>query len=403
MLSADGSAHASELTPASCLRILVTSEFPAWLSCGGTDHVAWQVASRAAAWGASVTLVTGRPASSRRTASSTTSEGVEVITLPSVDVGRRLGVELSMVPSGGRTLSRLMRDHDFDVVFANGLYFPITVQASAVARRTGTPLVAGAHVGRIDGVSGAVRTATTVYEHTIMRRTLRRAAAVIAVAENVGTEVRRLAPTARVHVIPNGVDSTRMATPSTHRVTATAEVRVIFVGRLIVNKGPHLALDAVNRLRADGDAVSLSFVGDGPMRPELERQVREWGLDDCVHFAGHVPDVASHLADADIFVRPSGSEGLPLAVLEAMAAGVCVVASDIPGNRELIAHDDNGLLVTAKDVPQLVSALRRLANDRPLRGRLAARARATAAGFTWDRTARETMSVLAMAARSPAS
>jgi glycosyltransferase involved in cell wall biosynthesis len=108
--------------------------------------------------------------------------------------------------------------------------------------------------------------------------------------------------------------------------------------------------------------------------------------------------VARQLANADIFVRPSLTEGLPLAVLEAMAARVCVVASDIPGNRDLVRNELNGLLFKPYDSSSLADALRRALRS-PLEARsLAEAGYETARSYSWENAARRTAESLLTAA-----
>jgi glycosyltransferase involved in cell wall biosynthesis len=375
------------------LRVLATTEYPYWMSCGGTDHVVWQVASRMAAWGATVTLCTGLPANAPGRTLSETVDGVRILGLASSDIGRWFGVELSVARSGAAEVRRLLLSGCFDVVYANGLYFPVTAQATWASVRTGVPIVTAAHVGRVEGLPRYLKLATSAYERAAVRWILKKSRAVVAVAEGVKREVLRLSPGAVVHVIPNGVAKSfrELDHAGNHDIDV---LNVAFIGRLIQNKGPHLLVDALASMRRNKQRVFATFVGDGPMRKELERRVQLAGLRNDVRFTGHVTDVGPFLRAADVFVRPSTSEGLPLAVLEAMAAGVCVIASDIPGNSDLIDHNRNGLLVRVHDTNGLAAGLTRLANAPDLRRHLAAEARATAETYSWERTAKQTACLL---------
>ena len=167
---------------------------------------------------------------------------------------------------------------------------------------------------------------------------------------------------------------------------------------MIQNKGPHILLEALHRLASERLDFTASFLGDGPMRRGLERKAKALRLEQQVRFAGHVDDVARQLANADIFVRPSLTEGLPLAVLEAMAARVCVVASDIPGNRDLVRNELNGLLFKPYDSSSLADALRRALRS-PLEARsLAEAGYETARSYSWENAARRTAESLLTAA-----
>jgi len=158
----------------------------------------------------------------------------------------------------------------------------------------------------------------------------------------------------------------------------------MFVGRHIANKGPHVFLDALILLRRRGVPFSAVIVSDGPMRPQLERRSAEAGIQSVVEFTGHVPDTAVEMRRADVIVRPSFTEGMPLTMLEAMACGVCLVVSDIPGNRDVLLDGVNGLMVPAGDPSKLAEVLERTIQDPQLRTRLAAGGLATAQQYSWD-------------------
>jgi glycosyltransferase involved in cell wall biosynthesis len=140
-----------------------------------------------------------------------------------------------------------------------------------------------------------------------------------------------------------------------------------FVGRIEPGKG---VLDLVRAMR--GVDARLVIVGDGPERPSLEAELQLLGIDDRVQLAGERDDVRDLLADADIFVLSSVSEGLPVSVLEAMAAELPVVASRVGGVPELVADGENGFLVPPGNPDELAAAVGRLVEDRDLRRRLGA-------------------------------
>lgn len=152
--------------------------------------------------------------------------------------------------------------------------------------------------------------------------------------------------------------------------------RIVTVGRLAAPKD---ALTLVRALAALGPMpFSALLVGDGPDRPEVEAEVRSLALEDRVELAGSRADVPALLAAADVFVLSSRSEGAPFSILEAMAAGLPVVASDVGGVGELVADGETGLLVASADSARLAEALRSLLADPGLRKRLGAAGQARA-------------------------
>ena len=192
-------------------------------------------------------------------------------------------------------------------------------------------------------------------------------------------------PEHRIARIPNGIE----VPPARERAAALHDpARVVFVGRLHEQKGVDTLLRAFARLRADRpDAtIALRLVGDGPLRADLEALARELGVD--AEFLGGRDDVDTLLEDADVFVLPSRAEGMSNALLEAMTLGLPAIVTNIPGNADVIRHEENGLLVEPDDPDGLAAAIGRLLDDGALRGRVGRAGRETVeAEYALDRVA----------------
>lgn len=148
-------------------------------------------------------------------------------------------------------------------------------------------------------------------------------------------------------------------------------ILAVNVGRQTYQKGQLVLLRAIRRLAGNDTPIQLVIAGRaGPCSPELESYIRDHDLGDRVRLAGHVDDVPELLAAADVFAFPSQYEGLPGAVLEAMAMGLPVVASDIPPLREVFDGRGGALLVPPGAPDRLAAALERISADGSLRGRL---------------------------------
>jgi glycosyltransferase involved in cell wall biosynthesis len=173
--------------------------------------------------------------------------------------------------------------------------------------------------------------------------------------------------------------------------------RVGFLGRLVMNKGPDTAIRALAMLTRRGVDATLAFAGDGPERTRLARLAIEEAVRERVHFEGFRPDPERWFETIDVLVRPSLTEGMSLGLLEAMAAGVPVVASNVPGNASLVRDGETGLLVPPRDPLRLASALEALAAAPALRLRLRNAGMAAAAALTWARTASLTAASLEQA------
>jgi phosphatidyl-myo-inositol alpha-mannosyltransferase len=192
------------------------------------------------------------------------------------------------------------------------------------------------------------------------------------------------------HVIPNGVDVERFR-PDTlpfPQWTTPGRVNLLFVGRLDPRKGVHHLIAAMPEvLERTGGAARLLIVGDSYLRPRLEASVPP-AARPAVHFLGHVPsaDLPRWYASGDVFVSPaSGNESFGIVLIEAMASGRAVVASDIPGYRSVVVPGVNGVMVPPGDVPALARAVAELAADPERRRALAQNGRARALEFSWPR------------------
>ena len=169
----------------------------------------------------------------------------------------------------------------------------------------------------------------------------------------------------------------------------SSEFRVLFLGRLVEVKGVDLLIQACAPLKG----VTLTIAGDGPERPALERLAVQTGSAARVRFVGQQlgPAKEALLAEADALALPSRvlpdgrTDSAPVVLLEAMAAGLPVVATRVGGNEELIRQEENGLLVPPHRLGPLGRALGRLAGDAGLYGCLSRAGRRTAAEHTWDR------------------
>ncbi len=147
----------------------------------------------------------------------------------------------------------------------------------------------------------------------------------------------------RTRVIHNGIDLRRYARINVGRdgCFATGAPRIVSIGRLTKGKNQGVIISALKGLRSGGwmPGATLSFYGVGPEEGSLRRQVNECGLADSVTFQGWTDDIPSALTGADLLILPSLWEGFGLAVVEAMASGVPVLVSDVPGVREIVESD----------------------------------------------------------------
>ncbi|MES2757508.1 MAG: glycosyltransferase family 4 protein [Pseudomonadota bacterium] len=208
-----------------------------------------------------------------------------------------------------------------------------------------------------------------------IRRTLEKSSVVIALSDSWAAFLRGYAPAARVVVVPNSVPL-----PPAAGHTQEQPARILFLGRADAGKGVHELLAAVAALAPAFPRLHLVIGGVGEL-DALRCRADELGIGERVSLPGWLDAGARsrELTSAQIFCLPSHAEGLPMAMLEAMAAAKAVVASTVGGIPEAIADRANGLLVAPGDVAALTAALRELLADGALREQLGDNARATIA------------------------
>ncbi|HET6374248.1 MAG TPA: glycosyltransferase [Candidatus Polarisedimenticolia bacterium] len=185
-------------------------------------------------------------------------------------------------------------------------------------------------------------------------------------------------PSGRAVVIPNGVPDLAAGPSAGDPVAglpAGTGPLIVCVASLRHKKGHEFLLDAFEHVRVRVPSARLALVGDGPLRGELEARVREAGLADAVQFIGHRGNVAAILRSADLFVLSSLEEGMPNALLEAMAAGLPSVTTDSGGCPEVIEEGVSGFIVPAGRSGPFAERMMALLADEGLRRRMGEAAR----------------------------
>jgi glycosyltransferase involved in cell wall biosynthesis len=303
--------------------------------------------------------------------------------IPVTALGRRPGFH----PSLGLALAAQARAHQADILHAHH-YSPFVYSALARLRQPGLRVVFTEH-GRLTDRGPSPK-------RRLANRPLRFAAsAVFAVSEDVkGHLVAEGFGHEQVSVIYNGIDVGAVATVALRERVR----RRLGVADHVCIVGTIARLDPVKDLRSliDGAVAASSdiplhvvIVGDGPLRGALEQQAQALGMATSITFLGHRDDAREWLAGCDVYANVSVSEGLSLTILEAMAAGLPVVATRVGGTPELV-DDTTGQLVEARDVSGIALAIRTLAGAPARRAAFgAAGRRRVEARFTLDRMVKE--------------
>jgi glycosyltransferase involved in cell wall biosynthesis len=272
-----------------------------------------------------------------------------------------------------RAFARWCRERGIAVVHATELYSNIFGLAGAALARV--PV----RIGSRRGMNGdkprglvALQRAAYTCAHIVVANS--RAAAARLRAERV--------PVRKIAIIPNGLDLGAFQP----RTSVRPPRRVAVVANLRAGKGHDVLIDAAAQVLRSVPDASFELIGDGAERERLAARCDARRVRHAFTFTGHSENVAARLAGADIFALPSLSEAFPNAVLEGMASGLPVVASDVGGIPELVTSGDTGLLVPPADPAALADALLRLMTDAPLSSRLGRAARATVeARYSFER------------------
>lgn len=212
----------------------------------------------------------------------------------------------------------------------------------------------------------------------VARFILKKVDKVITVSDSIKKKVIAFGASAdKVITIPNGVpdQNTFLNLPPKDGV----DYSVLFVGRLVPQKNVQFLLKAINLLKNKLPEIKLVIVGDGPQRGKLEDYVRKKSLEKQVSFEGAKPreKIYDYFQKADLFVLPSTIEGLPIVILEALAAGKPIITTPVEGVPEIIKNGENGLIVESNDVNELANSVIKLFEDKSLRDRLIANSRKT--------------------------
>ena len=328
-----------------------------------------------------------------------------------VDSLREAGIPATLVPMRRRIhppadlratfrLAKLIRRERVDVVHGHSSKAGALARLAALrVRSSERPAVV--YTPNAFAFLGARRPATRWLYLAVERWLGRRATdAVICVSRSEMALAQRhaIVPPERLVVIENTIDRSRYVldrSPAAKSRLGLDPTRPVVgaIGRLVPQKGPGYLLRAARLLIDGGLEAQFLLVGEGELEGELRQMITDQGLGDHVSLPGFSDEIPQVLAAMDIFVLPSLYEGLPYTLMEAMAAGCAVVATDVGGNRDLVQHGETGLLVPPADANALAQALICLLsqpNAEEKRKRMARRAQAAArARPTPEQTARQ--------------
>lgn len=291
---------------------------------------------------------------------------------------------------GSRDLHQLMRRLDVDLVHTHNAHHGVI--GRILARARGIPAVHTWRYNPADATENPV--ARVIYQAAESLASRAGRAVYFQNGEDLGYAVRRrIVPKRRALLVGNGIDVDRYAAGLPDRdvvreslgVDPDAEV-VLCIARLAERKGLPDVIAAMAALASQRDRLELVLLGTGPDRASLERQVAEAGIAHRVHFGGQRDDIPDVLRVVDVLCLASRREGVPRSVMEAMAARCPVAGTDVVGTREVVKHEETGLLVPYQAPLELATAIARLLDDGALRERVVDNAFAQVKA-NWDQAA----------------
>lgn len=373
--------------------LLINSEYPP--VGGGAGNAGANIARLLAGMGNEVLLLTSRFDGFPR---DEMHGGVRILRVPAVrrQMDRSTAFEqISFLAAASfRTLS-LAREFKPDATLA---FFGLPSGAAAwlLKKFCGVPYVVSLRGGDVPGFRPYDFRLYHKLAAPFLRVIWHSASAVVANSKGLHQLAAAFDSTIEIPVIPNGVDLENFSVPARD----WSAPRLLSVGRVVYQKGLDLGLRALSGLK--DIEWEWRIAGDGPQVPVLQAMAKEYGLDDRVSFLGW--QTAEHLkaqyAAANIFLFPSRHEGMPNAVLEAMASGLPVVATRIAGSEELVADGETGALVPAEDVESLRESLRPLLVQKEMRERMGRASRQRVEeSFSWSRVAEQYQKILEKAAK----
>ncbi len=223
-------------------------------------------------------------------------------------------------------------------------------------------------------------------------RIIKKADVITAISSYLAEFARRFNKKAKIFVVPNGVDLNKFENPAFAKATADKQdsKTIVTVSRLVPKNGIDILIKSVKELPIEN--YNLQIIGDGKDRKKLQKLVQKLGVAGKINFLGNLPneEIPRHLLNADLFVRPSRSEGLGSAFLEAMAAGLPVIGTSVGGIIDFLKDGETGLFSKSGDSKDLAEKITLVLEDDNLRKKLISNGlKLVKENYNWDSIAGE--------------
>lgn len=315
-------------------------------------------------------------------------DGIQVVRIPSFFVDR---ISWAYTPSASSMIAKVVKDYDIEIINAMHLVHHSTFTSVNARIADNIPIVISVLGTRENMGNAFLNFMTRIFEHTLAKKTLAKADGIIVDCIETKKSIRRIGNyEGKIKVIYEGVD-TSMFFPVNQRKRDT--FNITFLGGLRKQKGVRDLMAAAPAIISKIPHARIIFVGDGPERQHLKHMCSSLGLDNNVIFMGNQPRnrVSSILRGSDCFILPSWSEGISMAILEAAATGLPIVATRAGGTVELIKNGENGLLVDQRSPATIAELIVWLSQNPDKAEEIGAAARKMAESLDWMKIAEQTL------------
>lgn len=295
-------------------------------------------------------------------------------------------------------LAELDKEHDFEVFNLHGRWFPRWNKVVNYANKKGKMMVLTLHNQRPLGISPIVTLVGTAYDGVIGKGVLRNCDHIISVSAAAKVDIMNYGLDAdKIEVIHNGVDTSfyKPSEPTFREEYLNGgDNLLMFVGRIIEQKGLSYFYDAIPEVLKEHPKTRVAIIGKGKLKELHMEYVKKKGLDKQIFFPGFIPEerMPELYSSADLFVLPSLWEVFPIAMLEALASGAPLLASDAGGNPEMVEENGNGRIVHKANTKELADAINSMLSDPAKLKEMGKKSREVAVNqFDWDIITRKTL------------
>lgn len=358
---------------------------------GGVEQVVYEISKRLRNFNCEIIIVTFNNMGVK---SYEIYKGIKIYRINALNLTKLLGVQFTLAFHAPLSILNICKKENPDLIHVNNRFYFTTLSLVLLKRILKKPLITTLHLGPIDFGSFYLNDMIKIYEKIIGKYIIKNSDGIIAVSSDVKKNAYNIYKNINsITEIPNGTDLDEFTINNIiiGENVKNNIVNVVFVGRLIYNKGIQYVIEAAKIVITEHKNVKFLIVGDGPLKNDLIEKTKKWEIDKYFSFLGIVPKVSKILKNSDIFVRPSLTEGMSLTVLEAMACGLPVIVSNISGNTDLIENYKTGILIRKGNIEELVDSLKILISNSALRRSIGKNARKFVENkYSWDNTAKLT-------------